>query len=178
MRTLLLLRHAKAARDAADKQDHSRPLNERGHAAAAAMGRWLAGRPALQPDLALVSTALRTRETWEDVAGELPAPVPVHYERALYLAEPHAALAVIAKTPNDVERLMVIAHNPGTHELARALVGTIGARAAARLAFERMREHFPTGSLAVIAFPKIRKWADVAPGKGRFESFIRPRDVT
>jgi phosphohistidine phosphatase len=178
MRTLLLLRHAKAARDSADRQDHSRPLNERGHASAAAMGRWLAARPALLPHLVLVSTAQRTRETWDGIAGELPASIPVRYERALYLAEPRAALEVVATVSNAVERLMVIAHNPGTHELARALVGMIGARPAARLAFDRMRESFPTGSLAVIAFPKVQRWADVAAGKGRFESFTRPRDVT
>jgi phosphohistidine phosphatase len=178
MRFLLLLRHAKAARDAADRQDHSRPLNERGHAASVAMGHWLAGRPKIQPELVLVSTAQRTRETWADIAEQLPVAVPVRYDRALYLAEPAAALGVIAKAPNDVERLMVVAHNPGTHELARILVGTIGARPTARLAFARMRDGFPTGSLAVIAFPKIRNWADIAPGKGRFESFIRPRDVS
>jgi phosphohistidine phosphatase len=177
MRTLLLLRHAKAARDSADRQDHSRPLNERGHAAAAAMGRWLAARPALLPDLVLVSTAQRTRETWDGIAGELPSAIPVRYERALYLAEPRTILDTVAAASNAAERVMVIAHNPGTHELARALVGMIGARPAARLAFDRMRESFPTGSLAVIAFPRLQKWVDVAPGKGRFESFTRPRDV-
>lgn len=178
MRYLLLLRHAKAAQDAADKQDHSRPLNERGHSAAAAMGRWLAGRPAIRPELALVSTARRTRETWDELARQLPDLIPVRYERALYLAAPEAALDIIATAPNTVERLMVIAHNPGIHELARALVGAIGARPAARLGFDRMRESFPTGSLAVIALPRIRKWVDVAPGKGRFDSFTRPRDVS
>jgi phosphohistidine phosphatase len=178
MRYLLLLRHAKASQDAPDRQDHSRPLNERGHTAAAAMGRWLAGRPAIWPELVLVSTAQRTRETWDDLARQLPDPASARYERALYLAAPNAALEIIATAPNSVERLMVIAHNPGIHELARALVGTIGARPAARRAFNRMRESFPTGSLAVIALPRIRTWADVAPGKGRFDSFIRPRDMS
>jgi phosphohistidine phosphatase len=178
MRLLLLLRHAKAARDAADKQDHSRPLNERGHAAATAIGRWLADRPAIQPELALVSTAQRTRETWHDLADMLPGTVPVRYERALYLAAPNAALDAIAGVPNDVDRVMVIAHNPGIHELACSLVGRIGARPAARLAFDHMRESFPSGSLAVLAFPRIRNWADVAPGKGRFEAFTRPRDAS
>jgi phosphohistidine phosphatase len=177
MRLLLLLRHAKAAPNAADGEDHSRPLNERGHAAAAAMGRWLAGRPATQPQLALISTARRTRETWAGMAGQLPPQVQTRYERALYLAPPQDILNCIAKVPNDIERLMVVGHNPGTHELARALVGMIGARPAARLAFDRMRDNFPTGALTVLAFPKIRNWADVAVGKGRFESFTRPRDI-
>lgn len=177
MYLLLLLRHAKAARDAADGQDHSRPLNERGHKAATAMGGWLAAKSALQPDLVLTSTAQRTRETWADIAAELPREVPVRHQRALYLAPPDAILDAIAKAPNNVERLMVVGHNPGIHETARALVGMVGARPTARLAFDRMREKFPTGALAVVAFPRIRNWADIAPGKGRFESFTRPRDI-
>lgn len=178
MRLLLLLRHAKAAQNAADGEDHSRALNERGRAASAAMGHWLAGRPAIQPELVLASTARRTRETWAGIAAQLPVEVQTRYERALYLAEPQTILSCIAKVPNDVERLMVVGHNPGTHELARALVGLIGARPAARLAFDRMRDKYPTGALTVLAFPKIRNWADVAAGKGRFESFTRPRDVS
>ena len=178
MRLLLLLRHAKAARDAADGEDHSRPLNERGHAAAETMGRWLAGRPAIQPEFVLVSTARRTRETWVGIADQLPAQAQARYERALYLAAPQTILECISKTPNNVDRVMVVGHNPGIHELARSLVGMIGARPAARLAFDRMRDKFPTGSLAVLAFPKIRNWADLAVGKGRFESFTRPRDIS
>ena len=178
MRLLFLLRHAKASRGSPTGEDHSRPLNQRGHDAAAAIGRWLAARPALIPQLALVSSAQRTRETWADIAAELPDTATARYEPALYLAEPQAILESIATAPNHVERLMVVAHNPGIHELARALVGMIGARPAARLVFDRMLDKFPTGSLAIVAFPKIRTWADVAPGKGRFESFTRPRDLT
>ena len=178
MRLLLLLRHAKAAPDAADGEDHSRPLNERGRAATAAMGRWLAARPAIQPEFVLASTARRTRETWAGIADQIPIPVQTRYERALYLAAPLTILGCIAKVPNDVERLMVVGHNPGTHDLARALVGMIGARPAARLAFDRMRDKYPTGALTVLAFPRIRNWADVATGKGRFESFTRPRDIS
>ena len=177
MRLLLLLRHAKAARDAADGKDHSRPLNERGHVAAAAMGRWLASQPALQPELVLASTARRTRETWAEIAAQLPAQTQAHYERALYLAAPQTILECLVKTSNAIERLMIVGHNPGIHELARMLVGKIGARPAARLAFDRMRDKFPTGSLAVVAFPKTQNWADVATGQGRFESFTRPRDL-
>ena len=178
MRLLLLLRHAKAAQDAADGEDHSRPLNERGHAAAQTMGHWLAGRPTIQPDLVLASTARRTKETLVGIVAQLPAQPQTRAERALYLAAPQTILGCIAKTPNNVERVMVIGHNPGIHELARALVGMIGARPAARLAFDRMRDAFPTGALAVLAFPKIRNWADIDLGKGRFESFTRPRDIS
>ena len=177
MRLLLLLRHAKAARGSADGEDHSRPLNERGHAAAQTVGQWLAGRPTILPQLVLASTARRTQETLAGIVAQWPVQPQSRAERALYLAAPQAILGCIAKTPNNIERVMVIGHNPGIHELARALVGMIGARPAARLVFDRMRDAFPTGALAVLAFPKIRNWTDIDVGKGRFESFTRPRDI-
>jgi phosphohistidine phosphatase len=176
MRLLLLLRHAKAAQNASDGKDHSRPLDERGRLAAAAMGRWIAAHPKIAPELVLCSTAERTRETLIIVADQ-GVTAPVRFERDLYLAEPGTILDCVAQASNAVERVMIIGHNPGIHELSRGLVGLIGARPAARLAFERMREGFPTCALAVIAFPHIGRWSDVAPGKGRFESFTRPKDL-
>lgn len=177
MRLLMLLRHAKAVREARDGGDETRPLNDRGRSAATAVGRWLAGQAKLQPQLALSSTAERTRETWDAIAAELSAKVPVRYEPRLYLASPEAILGCIAGAPKDVGQLILVGHNPGIHELARRLVGYIGARTAARIAFDRMREKFPTGALAVVAFPKAQSWADVRFGEGRFESFVRPKDI-
>jgi phosphohistidine phosphatase len=177
MRVLLLLRHAKAAREASEGGDEARPLNERGRSAATAMGRWLAGETKFHPDLVLASSAHRTRETWDAVAAELPARISVRFQRSLYLAPHDAMLAVIRGAPPDAARLMIVGHNPGIHELARQLIGRIGARTAARLAFDRMREKFPTGALAVVAFPKAQIWADVHFGEGRFESFVRPKDI-
>ena len=65
-RTLVILRHAKAA-NPEGVADPDRPLTSRGHADAAAAGAWLAHRD-LQPDLVLCSSARRTRETWHGVA--------------------------------------------------------------------------------------------------------------
>ena len=59
---LLLLRHAKSSWRQADLEDHQRPLNKRGLAAAKRMGLYLA-EAGLRPDRVLCSTALRTRET-------------------------------------------------------------------------------------------------------------------
>lgn len=176
MRLLLLLRHAKAAREAREG-DEARPLDDRGRSAAAVVGRWLAEQQKLQPRLVLASSAQRTRETWDAVATELTSKIPVRFHHRLYLASPESILAVVADAPKDAERLMVVGHNPGIHELARHLVGQIGARTAARLAFDRMREKFPTGALAVIAFPKAQGWRDIHFGGGRFECFIRPKDI-
>ncbi|RUZ86718.1 histidine phosphatase family protein, partial [Mesorhizobium sp. M7A.F.Ca.US.003.02.2.1] len=83
MKQLLLLRHAKSSWDDPDLDNFDRPLAERGVKAARLMGRELAARGWL-PDLALVSAALRTRDTWRLVAAELPVPPQVAFLKALY----------------------------------------------------------------------------------------------
>ena len=64
MERLILMRHGKAERHAASGGDFERALAESGRADAAVMGRVLAGL-GLTPDLMLVSSARRTRETAE-----------------------------------------------------------------------------------------------------------------
>lgn len=64
MQRLILMRHAEAERAAGSGRDRDRVLSARGRNDAAAMGRALAGR-GMRPDLALVSPAARTRQTWD-----------------------------------------------------------------------------------------------------------------
>ena len=64
MRRLMLLRHAKTENDAPSGQDQDRRLDDRGRLDAAAIGGWIGRHPPL-PDAVLVSTAVRTQQTWE-----------------------------------------------------------------------------------------------------------------
>lgn len=118
MRRLIILRHAKAQR-APGEDDFDRPLSARGHTDAAIMGRVLAGE-GLSPDRVLVSSALRTRETWEGLAPHFPK-ADVRYRRDLYLADAHTLLAAIEEEA-DADTVMVVAHNPGVHTLASGLL--------------------------------------------------------
>ncbi len=110
MRQLLLLRHAKSSWDDAKLADFDRPLAPRGLKTAPLMGRELARRGWL-PDLALVSPALRTRDTWRLVAAELPKHVPAEFAEELYEAAPAAILARVRQAK--ATSLIVIGHNPG-----------------------------------------------------------------
>jgi phosphohistidine phosphatase len=64
---LMLLRHAKAEKAEPGARDQTRRLNDRGRSDSETIGAYLA-RHDLVPDLVVVSTAQRTRETWEHVA--------------------------------------------------------------------------------------------------------------
>ncbi|OYX25664.1 MAG: phosphoglycerate mutase [Rhodobacterales bacterium 32-66-7] len=51
MKRLILTRHTKSSWDDPQMPDHDRPLNERGKAAAADLGQWLASRAFVKPAL-------------------------------------------------------------------------------------------------------------------------------
>lgn len=168
MRRLMLLRHAKSDWSQAGLHDHDRALAPRGRAAAARMGVHLAAR-GLTPDCVLVSTALRTRDTWSLLAAALPAR-PATFDERIYEASAAALLDVIRATPSACRSLLVIGHNPGLQSLALLLAKDDGGgNALARLA-----EKFPTAALAVIDLP-ADGWADIRARSGRLESFVVPR---
>ena len=84
MQRLILLRHGKAESASSSGEDFERALTDRGRRDSALMGRVLSDR-GLTPDLALVSTARRARETWAEAAFAFPA-ARVQSLRPLYLA--------------------------------------------------------------------------------------------
>jgi phosphohistidine phosphatase len=121
MRTLVIMRHAKAVRPDG-WADVDRPLTRRGHADATAAGAWLAATR-WHPGVVLCSTSARTRETWQDVATALvdSPDVPVRYDEAIYLASPRDLMDVVRAAPPDVTTALLIGHNPGVTMLSATL---------------------------------------------------------
>ncbi len=170
MLRLMLLRHAKSDWSQPARSDHERPLNDRGRNAAPLIGTYMAEQHLL-PQHALVSTALRTRQTWTLVRERLGGRVTTDFEDSLYDASPHAILSVIRSVPDRVHTLIVVGHNPGLQELAEGLVGhEAGADA------NRMNDKFPTAALAVIDFD-TSQWSALRPRGGRLERFVTPRSL-
>jgi phosphohistidine phosphatase len=168
MHQLLLLRHAKSSRDDPKLADRDRPLNARGHRDAAAM-RGAMRDLGLAPDIVLVSPARRTMETLEALEpwDEAPLIEPVE---ALYLAGPTQLLAVLHEVAETVRSVMLIAHNPGLHELALGLVGSGPAEAERRL-----RAKFPTAALAEFSVSGL--WADIGRRTTSLVRFVTPAEV-
>lgn len=169
MKQLLLLRHAKSSWDDPDLDDFDRPLAERGLKAAKLMGRELAARDWL-PDQVLVSSALRTRDTWRLVAAELPAHPRVVFANALYDASAADVLSQIRLADPSSGCLAVVGHNPGLEDLAKQLAGS-GSEAKAR---KRIEEKFPTTALARFVFEG--DWSGLS--SGRLTHCLRPKDLT
>ena len=142
MRRLILLRHGKAVPQGA-APDFERSLDPRGIEESRDVGRYLAAEGIL-PDLALVSPAYRTRETWQAAALAFDS-VSVVFEPELYLSSSDQVLHTIQTHGADARTLIVVGHNPSLHDLAVELVDH-----GDRYAFARMREYFPTASIAVL----------------------------
>ena len=98
---LMLLRHAKSEKAEPGTADRARRLNGRGRADAAMIGTYLA-RHELIPDLALVSGAVRTRETWERLAAALPSVPPASFDERLYDATADTIFEVARETARAV----------------------------------------------------------------------------
>ncbi len=163
MKTLLLLRHAKAGVGA---PDHSRGLTGRGRRQSAAAGRYLAAE-GLLPELVLCSDARRTRETLDGLGLEDGA--AVRFAPELYDGHTPEVLALArAAAPASLSRVLVIGHNPAISEAGRLLAREGDPAALARLALG-----MPTAGLAVLKFDAAA-WNAI--GAGTLTRLVRPAD--
>ena len=94
--------------------------------------------------------------------------VEVVVDDDLYGATDDLLLERLRGVADRFETVAMIGHNPGVHDLAIALAGS-GAD------LGRMRAKFPTGAMAVLAFDV--PWRGLAPGDGRLEAFVTPKDL-
>ena len=163
MRRLILMRHAKSSWADPGQRDLDRPLSKRGRRAAGLLGGWLKAK-GYRPDQALVSTARRAQETWAGVVAAAGA-APTSYVPEIYHAAPETLLAVLRSAP-DVERVLLLGHQPGIGSFARRLLADPPGDAD----FAK----FPTGATAVIDFAADR-WSEVGWETGRLADFTVPR---
>lgn len=140
MRTLILLRHAKAVRAHEADSDEARGLTGRGRRDAKAAGEAIAAA-GLKPGVALVSSAERTRETAEH--GLAAFGLETFFEDALYHAAPESIWD--AFSASDAESVVIVGHNPGIGDLVSRLVHQ--AHDGSKLARE-FSGHFPTAAFA------------------------------
>lgn len=155
MKNLTLFRHAKTERDSSTGSDFDRRLNERGERDAPRMGDEIR-RLGLDYDLVLSSPAARAAETAE-LAGLTP-----RYDQRIYDAPPGELLAILQEADNEVQRLLMVGHNPGFERLASRLLGS--------------SIEMPTGSLVEIELP-IKQWRDAGAAQGRLARFIKPKEL-
>ena len=120
MKTLSIVRHAKAERPESHPSDFARPLTPRGHKDAARLGALLAN---LEPkvDCILSSPAARAAQTTDRLVAELQLPNSVTWEDEIYLAAADTLLELLRRAPEEAQHVVLVGHNPGLEELAAGL---------------------------------------------------------
>ena len=157
MRELILLRHAHAEPQSASGSDAERPLSLRGEAEADAAATWLKQHGL--PTRAVCSPSQRTRQTLARVLSA-DGYVDTREDARIYEATPGDLIDVIA-AHRDVDRLLLVGHNPGFESLA------------ALLATGQSGDHrgMPPGGIAVLALPRE---GELEPGCARLITFWSP----
>jgi phosphohistidine phosphatase len=163
MKSLLVLRHAKSSWDNARLADHDRPLNDRGQKDAPRMGRLLRAE-GLVPDLILSSSAERALATAEAVAVAAGYDNEIVITRSLYHADVDTCLELLAELPDEVNRVMLVGHNPTWEMLVESLTGEM--------------ELMPTAAAALIELP-LASWQDLSESTvGKLVDLWRPRELS
>ena len=158
MPELALLRHGKSEWSVPGVTDHERGLKKRGERAALTMGRFLS-RAGFVPDRILCSTAVRARRTAEILVAAAGFEAPAEERADLYEANVESFLALLRRVGPDVERLLVIAHEPTLSTVASVTTGGSFLE-------------FPTAALAWV---EVAGWEDVGPGCGVLRGLYTPR---
>ena len=168
MRTLILLRHGKSSWSDPTVADIDRPLAPRGRRASRLIAKYMRKKK-IRPQLVLCSTSVRTRQTLEGIESALGKNSAVDLVPQLYAATEPELLERLRALPDSVESVMLIGHNPGLHDLARALASR-GAD------LPRLEEKFPTGALATLMI-NSDTWTTLGPGDAELVDYVVPRQL-
>ncbi len=153
-RELAVVRHGQAVSHA--PTDLDRPLTDHGRVQAQAAGRLLADRWG-SIDLAVHSVAVRTTQTWREMAlaagKAAPSADGVWPARRAYEAGVPDLLAVLADVPPEARRVVLVGHAPGMPSLLGFLTGD-------------RPDRWPTGQVGLIGLPDDVAWDALHEGCG------------
>lgn len=161
MRQVYLLRHGKSDWDSGFSSDHERPLARRGEQAARSVGRLLTAL-GKTPDCVISSSAVRalTTATLAKEAGNWEVDIEIAPD--FYQAAPGALLSRVQGTADDVERLLLVGHEPTWSHTVGLLIGqaevkmVTAALARVDLRIEKWQDtHFGSGTLGWLVTPKL-----------------------
>jgi phosphohistidine phosphatase len=160
MKTLLILRHAKAQPDAPDG-DHLRALTDRGRRDATTMGNHLRTLDPV-PDAFVTSDARRALQTAELAAAACGFEQPLTIDPAIYGADAAELVEIVRNLPDAAGCVVLVGHNPGLHDLVNVLTGD-----------DVHIDHLPTAGLAYLEHDATR-WRDLAEGTCHFRGLSSP----
>lgn len=167
MKHLYILRHAKSSWAQPGLGDIQRPLNKRGTNQVAKLEKWLTENN-IQPDRILCSPSTRTQETHRGIRAAF-ADTPLEIVPNLYNGRMQDYLEAL--WAQEVNKVMIIGHNPTCDELARYLT-----KPSSPAADKLMAHHFGTATMAVFSLD-LSNWHELGKASGSLNLMLRPRDL-
>ncbi|GAB5410128.1 MAG: histidine phosphatase family protein [Balneolaceae bacterium] len=164
MKFILLLRHAKSSWSDPSLDDFDRPLAGRGIKDAPRMGKYLK-KIGYKPEYIVSSPAQRARQTSLLCAeGMKQDENIIKWDKSLYFASSKKYVEAIQQTPNNVDRMMIVGHNPLMESTATVLSG----------GRESTAFRIPTAGLVCLESYAVR-WQDVKPGTCQVKWMMIPK---
>lgn len=121
IKTLILVRHSKAESRDQSLSDIYRPITEEGKADSYRMANQLLSS-GIKPDLIIASVATRASQTASIFSEVLnTGDENINLLKKLYYGSAKTIMDCIFGIPDNINCVIVVAHNPGISELARAL---------------------------------------------------------
>ncbi|MBI2966431.1 MAG: histidine phosphatase family protein [Bacteroidetes bacterium] len=159
MKTIILVRHAKAEEKTTPDRDFNRILNKKGIGDAGKLGKWLKSNITL-PDCIISSPAARAFQTAEIVQREIRFPGIVSTDEKIYCDSADDLIDVIKKLPEKYRNVMIVGHNPSFNELMHYLCDT-------------GIDNIPKAAAAAIQVSE--KWREISQKCGRMLFLEKPR---
>ena len=159
MKTLLLMRHAKASNDGA--ADIDRTLLDEGREAAQRIGKALKADN-LTIDLALSSPAVRARETITALLKTTESSLDVQYDERLYEGGPLRLLEVLSEVDESLNTVLLVGHNPVLEEFIQLITNET--------------VHLSAGTLAHIGV-EADNWSEIGEAKCYLRKTVRPQEL-
>jgi len=167
LKTLYLLRHAKALPAGRLEIDVERKLAERGREACVVIADYMQKKNYL-PEFILSSYATRTKETIEIIKQNFAALPQCEFDKSIYMASSEDVLHKIQEIDDNFASALIVGHNPTMHHLALTLSSPD-----MNDSKEELLLKYPTGSLTVLKFV-ANSWHDITQGGGKLLDFKSP----
>ncbi len=159
MKTLYLLRHAKAVGHSDQTPDISRELSEPGIRSCTTVARNLWNR-GLVPQLILTSPSRRAKQSGEIMASELTVSSGIQTFDKIYNGSVQELLDIIYQLDDRFTSVMLVGHNPILSNFVSAML-------------DDEIKHLPKSGLVCIEFA-VQSWQEIEKGSGTLEFFIVP----
>lgn len=159
---LYLVRHAEAEHGHPGQTDHQRALTAKGESVARNLGAFMNSQQ-FRPDIALISSSLRTCSTFDlMIDGGMARPDRVNHRDDLYLCGMDDLAEAISMIDDTCHQALIINHNPDISQLASWLCRSRHQ--------ETHFNDFAPGNMAVI---EGGSWSGLRSGWGTLVHFIQ-----